>query len=426
LTTTADLDERLAALFASEPVAMAGAAGLFRELRERAPVHEHPLAVLFSRHADVQALLRDTANFGKGERYSNATAQEALTRMTEAEQRVYAELSDFESLQLTAADGAEHERLRGIMHRTMTPSRVAALDGSIRDAASRLLDALEGRETADLMPFAWGLPLMVVCDLLGIPETDLEAIHKWTSAIGRNKGGIPYPDAVVDAHVAMGEFRVYIDRMLAEHRRSESKSDLLAALMSAEGDRLTSDELASNFIMMLLAGHETTTNLLGVGLLELLRDREQWEALCADPDRVPAAVEELLRFVTPTQWVMRVPFRDWEYGGMLIPRGRLVFLMVAAANRDPDVFGEPERVDITRDARKALAFGLGPHFCLGASLARLEAKIAFCILIDRFPEMRLAVPYSELRWRGSARLRSLETLPVRLGGKSLPDGPLPG
>jgi cytochrome P450 len=407
------LDDRLGALFASEPGAMAEAPALFRELRERSPVHEHAAAVLFSRYADVQALIRDMDNVGKAERYSSDTVREALSRMTEDERHVYGELSEFESLQLTAADGAEHERLRGIMHRAMTPGRIASLGQSVQDAADRLLDPLCDQDAADLMPFAWGVPLMVICELLGVPESDHELIHVWTSAIGRNKGGIPYPGAVVGAHAAMGEFRVYLDGMLDELRRSQNRSSLLAALMDAEGERFTTSELAANFVMMLLAGHETTTNLLGTGLLELLRHREQWQALCAAPEQAPAAVEELLRYVTPTQWVMRVPFHDFEYGGVSIPKGRLVFLMLAAANRDPEIFDQPERLDITRDARKALALGLGPHFCLGASLARLEARIAFETLARRFPSMELAA--DELHWRGNARLRGLDSLHVALG-----------
>jgi cytochrome P450 len=406
------LDERLTALFASEPSAMSEAPALFRELRERSPVHEHPSAVLFSRYVDVHVLLRDAARFGKSERYSSETVSRALAEMTDHDRQVYAELSGFESLQLTAADGAEHERLRGIMHRAMTPARIAALEESVQEAADRLLDPLQGQDTADLMPFAWGLPLIVICDLLGVPEADREAIHNWASALGRNKGGIPYPDAVIGAHAAMGQFRAYLDEMLEEHRRSQSRSDLLAALMDAEGERLTTEELAANVVMMLFAGHETTTQLLGTGLLELLLHRGQWQALCAAPERASAAVEELLRFVAPVQWVMRIPFQDCEYGGLVLPKGRLVFLMLAAANRDPEIFDHPETLDITRDARRALAFGLGPHFCLGASLARLEGRVAFETLARRFPGMELAS--DNLRWCGNARLRGLDALRVAL------------
>jgi cytochrome P450 len=412
--TAHSLDDRLTALFASDQEALAQAPGLYRELREDSPVHEHPSAVLFSRHDDARVLLRDDVNFGKAERYMNDTVRQALAQMADHQQHAHAELSAFESLQLTAADGTEHTRLRGIMHRAMTQGRIAALESSVHVATNELLEPLREHDVADLMQFAYRLPLMVICDLLGIPAADREQIHVWTSAIGRNKGGIPYPDVVVAAHAAMGEFRSYLDGMIEEHRRVQGHSDLLAALMNAEGERLTTEELAANFAMLLLAGHETTTNLIGIGLLELLRHPDQWRALCAAPEHAASAVEELLRYVSPVQWVLRIPLHEVEYGGLTIPKGRLVFVILAAANRDPAAFREPERLDIARiDSSNLLTFALGPHFCLGNSLARLEARIALQTLARRFPHMRLAT--DEIHWQGNARLRSLTALPVALG-----------
>jgi cytochrome P450 len=184
--------------------------------------------------------------------------------------------------------------------------------------------------------------------------------------------------------------------------------------MAAEGeDRLTTDELASNFVMLLFAGHETTTNLIGIGLLELLRQRDQWQLLCDQPELAPRAVEEMLRYVTPVQWNNRVALCDFEYGGIEIPRGRLVFSVLAAANRDPDAFPDPERVDVMRDTRGHLALGIGAHFCLGASLTRLEGRVAFETLARRFPDMQLAD--EDFGWRGSALLRSPDRLPIALG-----------
>jgi cytochrome P450 len=408
------LDDRLTALFASDPGALARATETFRELRERATVYDHQDAVLVSSHADVRALLPDHVNVGKSDRYMNDTVRKALAGMTEAEQLAYAELSNFEALQLTAADGFEHERLRTIMHRAMTPRRIAALEQSVHDATRDLLAPLVAQDVADLMKFAYRLPLIVICDLLGIPEADREQIHDWTSAIGSNKGGIPYPDVVVAAHAAMGEFRSYLGSMLDEHRRTHDRSDLLGALMEAEHDTLTSEELAANFVMLLLAGHETTTNLIGSGMMELLRNPDQWQALCAAPQQAAAAVEELLRFVSPVQWVMRIPAEDFEFNGLAIPKGRLIFVMLAAANRDPAGFSDPERLDIARsDVNEHVAFSFGPHFCLGNSLARLEGRIALETLARRFPKMRLAS--NELSWRGNARLRGLAELPIVLG-----------
>jgi cytochrome P450 len=408
------LDDRLTALFASEPEALAAAPDTFRELREDAPVHDHQAALLVSRHVDARALLPDHVSFGKADRYMNDTVRTALAGMTDVERAAFAELSAFEGLQLTAADGAEHERLRGIMHRAMTPKRIASLQQSVHHATSALLEPLAAQDVSDLMQFAYRLPLIVICDLLGIPEADRERIHEWTSSIGYNKGGIPYPDVVVAAHAAMEQFRSYLDGMLAEHRRTQDHSGLLGALMDAEGDTLSSDELAANFVMLLLAGHETTTNLIGSGLLELLRHPDQWQALCAEPAKAPAAVEELLRYVSPVQWVFRIPAVDYDFEGITIPKGRLVFVMLAAANRDPAVFRDAERLDIGRaDVGEHMAFSFGPHFCLGNSLARLEGRIAFETLARRFPSMQLAT--DTFHWRGNARLRGLAELPIALG-----------
>jgi cytochrome P450 len=181
-----------------------------------------------------------------------------------------------------------------------------------------------------------------------------------------------------------------------------------------EGDRLADQELTAMFVILLFAGHETTTNLIGNGLVELMRHRDQWERLCADPSLVPAAVEELLRWVTPVQWLGRVATEPFELEGVQIEAGQTVFPILAAANRDPAAFRNPERLDISRpDAKNHLALGFGPHFCIGNALARLEGTVAFATLARRFPGLELADEH--LGWRGNAMLRGLEALPVRLG-----------
>jgi cytochrome P450 len=189
----------------------------------------------------------------------------------------------------------------------------------------------------------------------------------------------------------------------------------VTALMQAqEGDRLADQELTAMFVVLLFAGHETTTNLIGIGLVELLRHRDQWERLCADPSLAASATEELLRWVTPVQWLGRVVTEPFELEGVRLERGQSVFPILAAANRDPEAFADPNRLDITRpDARNHLALGFGPHFCIGNALARLEGTVAFGTLARRFPELELAE--DELGWRGNAMLRGLTALPVRLG-----------
>jgi cytochrome P450 len=214
----------------------------------------------------------------------------------------------------------------------------------------------------------------------------------------------------------MSEFIRYTATIADRHRRDpNSVSELVAAMLDAEEEeRLTADELAAMFVQLLFAGHETTTNLLAIGTVELLRNRDQWQLLCDDPSLVRNAVEELLRWVTPVQFVNRNAVTDFELGGVSFQKEQSVFLVLAAANRDPAVFSEPETLDVTRaDAGEHLGFGFGFAFCLGTALARLEAEVAFRELTRRFPDAELAT--DELEWQGFSLLRSLKSVPLRLG-----------
>jgi cytochrome P450 len=205
--------------------------------------------------------------------------------------------------------------------------------------------------------------------------------------------------------------------MVAERRRSPRESDLVQLLLDAEGDVLDEDELVSSYVNLLFAGHETTTNLIGTGLRELLLHRDQWEALCAAPERAPAAVEELLRFVSPVQWAWRVALADYEDGEVVVPSGTTVAVLLAGANRDPSVFERPDELDLERgNAREHLAFGAGIHVCLGIALARLEGEVALRTLARRYPDMQLAD--ESAAWRGNAMLRALVSLPVVTGARA--------
>jgi cytochrome P450 len=254
---------------------------------------------------------------------------------------------------------------------------------------------------------------MIIADLLGVPPADREQIHRWSDTIGRNRGGTE-PGPLMDAHAAMLEFHAYVEAMLVEHR-GRPVGGLVSSLVDAEQqESLTAKELAVMFQMLLFAGHETTTNLIGSGLLALLSNPCEWRALHAHPELVPNAVEELLRYVTPVQHSSRVALVDVEIAGTAIRAGTTVRLLTAAANRDPEVFVDPDRLDVRREnARDHLALGFGLHFCLGASLARLEGALALGRIAERFPELELAT--DDLHWTGSATLRRLESLPVSLG-----------
>jgi cytochrome P450 len=422
MTVAADLtlDERLEALFASDPDALAQAPEIYRNLREHAPVHRHGAATLFSRYEDAHFLIREEVHLGKSEARHSLDAQSAVTRMSADEQAAFQRVVEFEYLQLTLTDGDKHARLRNIMHRSMTPRRIAGLEQSIQRYADQLLDAMAEQATADLMTFAYTLPLMAICDLLEIPQADRMLIRDWSRAIARNKGTVPRVEAVLDADRAITAFRAYLVELLHEHRRAARRGDLFAAMMDAEGDRLTTDELTANFVMLLFAGHETTTNLIGIGIYELLRRPDQWQQIVADPSLVTRAVEELLRFITPVQWNLRVALLDFEYAGQRLPRGTLVLSMLHAANHDPTQFADPDRLDINRDARGHLGLGLGIHFCLGASLARLEGRCAIATAAQRFPEITLAE--HDLHWRGSAMLCSPARVEVSLGREHASSG----
>jgi cytochrome P450 len=253
--------------------------------------------------------------------------------------------------------------------------------------------------------------------MLGVPAADRARIHEWSGAIGRSRGVVD-PAALIDAARALAEFGDYVGELAAGLRGADARSGIVAALLDAEAEeQMSQDELTSTFVFLLFAGHETTTNLIATGLLDLLRHPEQWRRLRADPDAVgPTAVEELLRFSAPVQIIQRVAARDVEYGGVRIPAGRHVIGLLASANRDPGAFARPDDLDVEREgSRGHLDFGFGPHFCLGASLARLEGQVALTTLARRYPDMELAVAPDELTWGGNAMLRSVATLPVHLG-----------
>jgi cytochrome P450 len=339
------------------------------------------------------------------------------------EQRIaFDEVAAVESRWLTRVGGQEHARLRAVVQRAFTPRRIAELELATRTYLGEMLAEIAGSGgDIDLMPFAYRLPLMIIGDLLGVPGAERELIHGWSRRIARNLGSYKL-DLMLDAHAAYREFTAYIEDAILQRRGVEPESDLLAALVGAEQEqRLTPAEIVSMFIVLLFAGHETTTNLIGTGLAELLRHPRQWSLLTADPGRAPDAVEELLRFVSPIQWNLRQATEPVELRGYQVRAGQDVQIILAAANRDPEVFFRPMELNISRaDAARHLAFGFGPHFCLGAALARLEGRIVFETLAARCPDLELAAP--QLSWEGTANLRRLSALPVRVGpvGVALP------
>ncbi|MGW1199864.1 cytochrome P450 family protein [Streptomyces sp. NPDC002536] len=380
----------------------------YARLRAAAPVHRIALpdgspVWLVLREADVRAWITDPrlsvnkARSGVG--YKGFSLPPAL------------------DANLLNIDPEDHMRLRRLVSKGFTPRRVEDLGGLVQAAADRLADGLAAdmaaHGSADLVTaFSNPLPLVVIGDLLGVPEADRRPFSAWIGTMLAPE----HPGQVVEA---VGRVHRFLQELVAA-RRAAPGDDLLSALIAArdEGDRLSEDELVSLAFLILMAGSENAQHLISGGLLTLLQHPEQLAALRAEPELLPGAVEELLRYANPNQLaIRRFPVEPVEIGGVAVPPGDTVMLCLASAHRDPDRYPEPDRFDIHRADKAHLALGQGIHYCLGAPLARMEIRIALETLLDRFPDLGLAVPAGELQWRTSFRSRALRALPVRGTGR---------
>ena len=320
---------------------------------------------------------------------------------------------DFLSRSMIGVDPPEHTRLRRLVSKAFTARRVEALRPRVRQITDALLDRITPRGTAELIgEFALPLPITVIGELLGVPDADRERFRAWTDEV---------LDQPFDPHQDMARVAAARERMhgyladLVEDKRTRPADDLLTDLVEAtdEGERLDAQELLAMTFLLLVAGYVTTVNLIGNGTLALLRHPDQLDRLRAEPALVPQAVEELLRFDGPVNpGLTRYAVEDLEIGGVSIPRGEVVLLAVAAADRDPDRFPQPDSLDVAATGPGHLAFGHGVHYCLGAPLARLEGQIAFTELLARLPDLTLAVGEDELQWSAGGVLRGLKELPV--------------
>jgi cytochrome P450 len=314
-------------------------------------------------------------------------------------------------------DPPDHTRLRRLVSKAFTPRMIDGLTPRIRQLVDYSLDAIGERGEAEIIgDLAFPLPFQVITELLGMPETDTEQLREWSGLLVRTLEPVLDADTLRAIAVAGCSMTDLIKEAIA-WKRHNLNDDLLSALIAAEenGDVLSEDELADQVTLLYIAGHETTVNLIGNGTLALLRDRAQLELLHENPDLVPNAVEELLRFDSPVQMSRRITLREVEVAGKTIEAGAFVVVVLASANRDPQRWGEnADRVDLTRtDSKGHLSFGGGHHLCLGAALARLEAQRAIGELIRRFPHIELA---DEPCWNGRINLRGLSNLPVQISG----------
>jgi pimeloyl-[acyl-carrier protein] synthase len=411
-----DLDVELTRLIQSDPDAVGNPYPLYRELLERAPAYQWGPTVVLSTFADVKATLRDTTTFSNRALSVGSRAESILSGLSSSEAESFREVSAFESMYISRADGDQHVRLRDIAHRAFTPRKMAELNELSAQYTDDLLERLIESGETDLVAGLFSrFPAMMINSLLNVPLEDVDLIKGWTARIGKNRGGAVIAD-LLDAHAALGEFREYVSEIVEHHRRDPAATNLVSALMGATSDaRLSSDELLATMVVLLFAGTDTTTALLGNGLHALLTEREQWDLLCSDPDKhLSPAIEELLRYITPVQTTWRVTTRPVTIGDVDIDAETTVLLLLGAADRDPRVIGDPDRLDIARAPNQHVALGFGPHFCLGSSLARLETRTMLGALAQRFPDLRLrdAAP---ARFIGNIQFRRIAELDVELG-----------
>lgn len=386
---------------------------MYRRILEEAPVHRSPLGGwVLARYSDVQTVLR-LPNMTTRALMMSADEREALLRAQGMwEQWINSALPAFMEAVMLLQDLPEHTRLRGVMGRVFTPKAVESLRPHIEDLVADLLADVDG-EMELIADLAFPLPALVICEMLGIPAEDREQLKVWSSAAARLLDPLMDPETFQRADDALKAFREYFFALIDERRRSPG-DDLFSSLVHAEedGERLTDDELVTNGTFLFGAGHETTQNLIGNGVNALLRNPAQLEKLRADPSLGRNAIEEFLRYDPPVQVTGRSAMTEVELPDVTIEAGERVVLLLAAANRDPARFDDPDRLDITRPDVRPLSFGGGIHHCLGAALARLEGQVAVSGLLDRFGKIELVT--EKVEWKDNITLRGPKELRLRV------------
>jgi cytochrome P450 len=382
----------------------------YAELRSSAPVYRAELPDgralwLITRYEDVLAVLKD-GRFVKDWR-------KALTPEQLAQVPPIPPVLEPLSHNMLDTDPPDHERLRSLVSKAFTPRLIERMRPRVQAIADSLLDAVQDRGEMDLIDdYAFPLPITVIAELLGVPAEDRNRFREWSNAAVSGNTTQEYLEEILIPH--MTAFNDYL-LALFEEKRKNPRDDLVSALVQAEeaGDKLSEDELLGMVFLLLVAGHETTVNLIGNGVLALLQHPEQLQKLKDDPSLIKPAVEELLRYDGPVETsTERFAREDVDLGGTVIPRGEMVLVVLAAADHDPERFADPEDLDITRTDNKHLAFGKGIHHCLGAPLARMEGQIAISTLLDRMPNLRLKDSPESLSWRPGMVIRGLRALPV--------------
>ena len=381
----------------------------YNRIRDESPVLKTPIGLLvLSRHHDCVSLLHhpQTSTDQRNSALFQAFVEATGTDMFEGREPSFLFL-----------DPPDHTRLRGLVSHAFTPRRVRDLSGRVQEIVDELIDkALSGGQMEVIEEFAYLVPVRVICELLGVPAADHEVFKDWSRELARGLD----PEFMIPVDTRARQMKAsellmsYFEQLIAERTRDPGE-DMLSALIQAEqaGDKLTHGELLSTLSLLLIAGHETTVNLIGNGILQFSRHPDQYAKLCAEPSLARSAVEETLRFDPPVQVTGRISMTELSFDGHVLGKGQQALCLLGAANRDPAEFGDTAgSFDITRTSNNHVAFGAGIHFCLGAPLARVEAQIAFETFARRIGPFELA---DEPAYREHFVLRGLSRLPIRFG-----------
>lgn len=401
--------EKVAKYNLSSPEALENPYPQYHQMRAEDPVYFHPTQRLWvlTRYSDIVAVLSDP-------RF--ASSQDRSQFMPQAVREQLRPLLSMLALQMPFLDPPAHTRIRTLVNKAFTPRVVEGMRARIQDITDTLLDKVQqnpDRSFEIIQELAFPLPITVIMELLGIPLADRDQLKKWSYNLTLFLGGVNTPQQMRLALQSQAEIQAYFQTLVAQLRQHPVENSLLSSLATVEeaGQRLRDEELYANCVLLLAAGHETTTNLIGNGILALLQHPDQLALLRQNPALITSAVEEFLRFDSPVQGTSRFPKEAVEIGGKQISEGQRVLLLLGAANRDPAQFNNPDRLDITRRDNRHLAFSHGLHYCLGAALARIEGQIAINSVIERFADLC----FDEARpvERQQTSFRGLKALPLK-------------
>lgn len=414
------LDEDLTRFFGPDPVLMAAPFGVYKRLRDAGPAYRFKDRVLVS-HYEVSREILAAPTTLQGLSVRGSRYRAVIDGLEDDDVDRLVALFGFYEKRVSGVDGDKHKRLRRLAQRAFTHRVIAQMQERIQRITDDLLEPVRGQDVVEFVEdFAYHLPLIVICEMFDIPKEDRGSLRAWASDLGRFVGADwSDVDTLRTTHTSVFEMREYLTNVFNAKRGGET-TELLAALLNAEGDdgdddRFTEDELVAVITQFVFAGHETTTNLLGNSMVTLLRDhRDQWDLLRERPELVPSATEELLRYAGTTQYVDKLVSEDTVIGGVEVRAMDTVAVAVAAANRDEGSFEDSEAFDVTRQGKTHLSFGFGPHHCLGAALARMEVGTVLRTLTTRFPDLEIVDP-GHVEYGANSMLRGPERLPVRLG-----------